>query len=310
MNKTIALCIALAALTASYQAQAQSQPFNAAVEFSKGFGALQHSSNPNAKSYSNATLNGVSFSGQSLQGVQFLNTEANQTQFQRSDLSGGAFNNTELNGADFRGAIIRNVTFSNVELTGADFTGAVFENVTFLNVDISGARIQRNQISQINMANTTMDNIVWVEATSQIIQPPAQAAPRQMVKAEQLSKALAEPGKKIDLTVNFEFDSDKILAEGHAQIDEIARALKSPALAGAQIRVEGHTDDKGSDAYNKDLSYRRSVSVRRALTEKYSINGDQLSVEGFGESQPVASNSDEQGRSLNRRVTLVNISKR
>lgn len=310
MNKPIALCAAITALIIFTQAHAQPQPFNPADFYSKALSAALPSSAPNAKSYTNATLNGVSFSGQSLQGVRFLNTEANQTQFQRSDLSGGAFSNTKMNGADFRGAILRNVSFTNVELAGADFTAATFENVTFLNVDISGARIQRNQISQINMTNTTMDNIVWVEATSQIIQTPTQAAPRQMVKAEQLSKALAEPGKKIDLTVNFEFDSDKILAEGHAQIDEIAKALKSPALASAQIRVEGHTDDKGSDAYNKDLSFRRSVSVKRALTEKYSINSEQLSVEGFGESQPVASNADEQGRSLNRRVTLVNISKR
>ena len=260
-----------------------------------------------AKSYSNATLNGFSFSKQSLRDAQFVNTEANEAQFRESDLTGASFSNTDLNGADFRGALLRNVTFTNVELAGADFAGAVFEDVTFSNVNITGARLQRNQLSQIDMVNTTMDDVVWIEAVQPVVQVAVGLAPRPVMKAPELAAALVQPGKKVDLTVNFEFNSDKILAAGHGQVDEIAAALKSPELHGARIRVEGHTDAKGSDAYNKDLSYRRAVSVKRALSEDYRIHSAELSVAGFGESQPVASNETDEGRALNRRVTLVNI---
>ena len=76
-----------------------------------------------AKSYSNATLNGFSFSRQSMQGATFSNTELNEAHFVESDLTGATFSNTELNGADFRGAVLRHVSFSNTELAGADFAG-------------------------------------------------------------------------------------------------------------------------------------------------------------------------------------------
>lgn len=261
-----------------------------------------------AKSYSNATLNGFSFSRQSMQGATFSNTELNEAHFVESDLTGATFSNTELNGADFRGAVLRHVSFSNTELAGADFAGAVFEDVTFSNVNITGARLQRTQLSQISMSNTVMDDVVWIDAAPAAVHVAVAMPPRPMVRAQELTVALAEPGRKVDLTVNFEYDSDKILAAGHAQVDEIAQALKSPALAGAHIRVEGHTDAKGSDRYNKDLSYRRAVSVKRALGEDYGIHSAVLTVAGFGESQPVASNDTDEGRALNRRVTLVNIS--
>lgn len=265
-----------------------------------------------AKSYMNVTLNGQNFSRQPLQNSSFTNSEFNDSQFRGSDLSGSSFMNTSLNGADFSGAILRDVSFTNVELNGANFAGARFENVRFMNVELSGTRFERNHMSQIDMVNSATDEIVWIDAMVAAPPPPAvivQYAPRQLVKAQELTVALAEPGHKVDLTVNFEFNSDKILAAGHAQVDEIAQALKSPTLARARIRVEGHTDAKGSDKYNEDLSYRRAASVKRALTEQYGINGHNLSVHGFGESQPVADNDTDEGRALNRRVTLVNTGK-
>ncbi|MDX1580903.1 MAG: OmpA family protein, partial [Alphaproteobacteria bacterium] len=111
----------------------------------------------------------------------------------------------------------------------------------------------------------------------------------------------------IDLTVNFPHDSADIEGKAHVQIYEIATALKSDSLRNMQIRIEGHTDNTGEDSYNMDLSYRRALSVLRALTEEYEVDNAMLQVQGFGETQPVASNETEAGRSLNRRVTLVNL---
>ncbi len=56
-----------------------------------------------------------------------------------------------------------------------------------------------------------------------------------------------------------------------------------------------------------DLSYRRAITVMRALSENYGIASSRFEVKGFGEVQPVASNDTETGRGLNRRVTLVNL---
>ena len=129
-----------------------------------------------------------------------------------------------------------------------------------------------------------------------------------LIKSSEISKALSDTSNgKIDLTINFEFDSDKILGSAHTQIFEIAQALRSPKLSNAKIQIQGHTDSRGEAKYNMDLSYRRAISVMRELSEKYHINSSKFSVKGFGESQPIASNINEEGRALNRRVTLVNI---
>lgn len=132
---------------------------------------------------------------------------------------------------------------------------------------------------------------------------------RELKSARAIADELRKPNAKVDLTVNFAFDSDQILDAGHKQVYEIAQALKSDELSGKQIRIEGHTDSKGTDEYNMDLSYRRAVSVLDELTKKYEVNTKPLSVKGFGESQPVAENDSDYGRAMNRRVTLVNVSR-
>jgi len=78
-------------------------------------------------------------------------------------------------------------------------------------------------------------------------------------------------------------------------------------LAGKSILIEGHTDSSGNNKYNVDLSYRRALQVKRILVEQYDIDRDQLRIQGFGESAPVASNETKLGRMENRRVTLVNL---
>ena len=71
-----------------------------------------------------------------------------------------------------------------------------------------------------------------------------------------------------------------------------------------QISVEGHTDSEGSDAYNQRLSEERASSVRAALVAG-GVDPAKITSRGFGESQPVASNSTAAGRQQNRRVEVV-----
>jgi outer membrane protein OmpA-like peptidoglycan-associated protein len=101
--------------------------------------------------------------------------------------------------------------------------------------------------------------------------------------------------------VNFDFDKANIRPDARVILDEAVATLKSePDI---RVSVEGHTDAVGSDAYNDRLSERRAVAVADYLTSGGIARG-RLSTEGFGESKPVASNMDEDGRAQNRRVEL------
>ena len=70
------------------------------------------------------------------------------------------------------------------------------------------------------------------------------------------------------------------------------------------LAVTGHTDSTGSDKYNQALSERRAQSVTNYLVEN-GIDSKRIETMGMGESQPIASNATESGRSQNRRVELV-----
>jgi outer membrane protein OmpA-like peptidoglycan-associated protein len=70
-----------------------------------------------------------------------------------------------------------------------------------------------------------------------------------------------------------------------------------------KIRVEGHTDDAGSDASNQELSTKRAKAVRQYLIKK-GVSADRISALGFGEVHPIADNTTPQGRALNRRTEI------
>ena len=101
--------------------------------------------------------------------------------------------------------------------------------------------------------------------------------------------------------VTFEFDSSRLTAESRPVLDDVAADLKKyPRL---QVELQGHTDSKGSDAYNLKLSNQRAQSVREYLLSQ-GVGAQQLIAKGYGESQPVADNKTEEGRTENRRVVM------
>ncbi|VVN94371.1 OmpA family protein [Pseudomonas fluorescens] len=103
--------------------------------------------------------------------------------------------------------------------------------------------------------------------------------------------------------VNFEFDSAKLTAADKAKLDTIATRLKQEAPS-AQLRVTGHTDSVGSDAYNQRLSEKRARSVTEYLISSGVPRSNFVSVVGAGESQPVADNKTADGRAMNRRTEI------
>jgi OOP family OmpA-OmpF porin len=99
--------------------------------------------------------------------------------------------------------------------------------------------------------------------------------------------------------VNFDFDKATLTPESQVILDGVARGLKGQPTM--QVLIEGHTDSKGSDSYNLRLSRARANSVRSYLITQ-GVEGSRLTAQGFGETQPVASNTSEEGRAENRRV--------
>ena len=110
---------------------------------------------------------------------------------------------------------------------------------------------------------------------------------------------------KIDLEINFDYNSAEISAKSLPSVQALGRALSNPDLKGSTFVVAGHTDAVGGESYNQDLSERRADSIKRYLVDKYGINGGDLVTVGYGKSklkdpnQPLAE--------VNRRVQVVNM---
>lgn len=102
--------------------------------------------------------------------------------------------------------------------------------------------------------------------------------------------------------VLFDYNSSKLTPAAESQLLELMAKLKNTDVT--SIKVIGHTDSKGSDAYNQKLSERRASSVAAFLLNQ-GLAPDKLTSQGMGESQPVADNATEEGRAQNRRVELV-----
>lgn len=105
--------------------------------------------------------------------------------------------------------------------------------------------------------------------------------------------------------IHFDYDSAHIQPQSEPVIAQIATAMRAnPAL---RFRVEGYTDSDGGFAYNMGLSQRRAESVVDDLVGRYGIARSRLTSQGFGMTNPVASNATDAGKALNRRVELVRI---
>jgi outer membrane protein OmpA-like peptidoglycan-associated protein len=117
--------------------------------------------------------------------------------------------------------------------------------------------------------------------------------------------AIVKDKPKIDLEINFEYNSADISAKSLTSVQALGRALSNAELKGSTFVVAGHTDAAGGEVYNQELSERRAESIKKYLVDKYGINGTDLVTVGYGKSklkdpnQPMAES--------NRRVQVVNM---
>lgn len=109
-----------------------------------------------------------------------------------------------------------------------------------------------------------------------------------------------EVGKAYTLEdIHFAYDSDKLTENSKLILDEFVKFLnENPSIT---FSIHGHTDNRGNDAYNLELSDRRAKSVQRYLLEK-GIKAARMTAKGFGETRPIAPNTTDEGRAKNRRT--------
>lgn len=101
--------------------------------------------------------------------------------------------------------------------------------------------------------------------------------------------------------VLFAFDAAKLTPAAEATLDTVVEKLRGADVLA--IRVDGHTDSVGSDAYNQGLSERRAASVVDYLISQ-GVPAEKLTSQGFGESKPLGDNGTDEGRAQNRRVEI------
>ena len=113
-----------------------------------------------------------------------------------------------------------------------------------------------------------------------------------------------EPPPSVSLTIQFDFDSSKVSASSVAQLEELARAMKSSELQALSFRVEGHTDAKGNPDYNLRLSRQRAEAVKSQLVQM-GVGGERLQSEGHGDRD--LANKADRFAAENRRVRVVTL---
>jgi outer membrane protein OmpA-like peptidoglycan-associated protein len=124
----------------------------------------------------------------------------------------------------------------------------------------------------------------------------AQAQPIKSATSDELIEKLAVPfantrsltarnlepqPRSLDLVIQFEFDSAKLKPESKPLLNNLSMALKSERLKSIQFKVEGHTDAKGTEAYNQTLSLKRANAVVEYMTQQ-GIETERLKAEGKG----------------------------
>jgi len=158
---------------------------------------------------------------------------------------------------------------------------------------------QLNQTQQELQQNT--QELQQREQKVAELQAAADKAQQQLKQME----ALREEEGRLIISLSgvlFESGGDKLTSSSESRLDTVAQALA--AYPDRSIVVEGHTDDRGSDATNQQLSQKRAESVRSYLQQR-GVPPEQMRAVGRGESQPIASNDTAEGRANNRRVEVI-----
>lgn len=140
-------------------------------------------------------------------------------------------------------------------------------------------------------------------ATTQSSKPRKPVSVRGVTSRTKRVDVIIDRAYALDFDVYFGFDSATLDRTARQSLAELGRALSSTELADYSFLIAGHTDAKGSDAYNLELSTRRARAVRAYLLEAFAIAPDRLFTFGFGESDLKDPRNPTAG--INRRVEVA-----
>lgn len=110
--------------------------------------------------------------------------------------------------------------------------------------------------------------------------------------------------KDVFQQLQFEFNKSIINPISYPSLDELINTLKEESAKNWKLKVEGHTDDIGDDAYNMTLSQSRANAVKEYIVSK-GISVDRITSIGYGETKPIGDNKTKEGQLKNRRVEFI-----
>ena len=126
----------------------------------------------------------------------------------------------------------------------------------------------------------------------------------------ELDAQQTDEGLVINLPENilFDFDKAEIKSQAEPTLKKISELLSY--YKDSPMQINGHTDSKGSDSYNQQLSEKRANAVKEFLAQNFDADANRLKTKGFGESKPIAENEtngadNPEGREKNRRVEVI-----
>jgi OmpA-OmpF porin, OOP family len=111
---------------------------------------------------------------------------------------------------------------------------------------------------------------------------------------------------KMTLLLHFDFDKSVIKNVDKAELNRAISFIKK--YPDARVKLEGHTDSKGSEDYNQRLSVRRAKAVEQYIVKEGGTKESKITSAGYGELKPVDTNNTDEGRAKNRRVEVLIIS--
>lgn len=145
------------------------------------------------------------------------------------------------------------------------------------------------------------------QTTPPVSTPVAQTPPEEKPTPATPPKEEPVQEEKIDYSfknIQFEFDSAVLKTFSYPILDQVASALKNHP--DVKMELDGHSSEEGTTAHNMSLSIDRANAVKAYLVNA-GVDAQNLTVRGFGETKPLASNADENGRALNRRVEFKKV---
>ena len=160
--------------------------------------------------------------------------------------------------------------------------------------------------SEVRLGAPIVSEISGAPVASAVSGQPIGAS--QVAQAERLASELGGTPSAEGLVVSlservlFDFGKADLRADARPVLEKVSALIR---VRTGTVTISGHTDDRGSDAFNQELSERRATAVKGELERSFGVDPTRLAAQGRGETQPVAPNDSDDNRQKNRRVDIV-----